>query len=350
MSRIVFLVHGMGEHPPGWSAGVRAVLDDIARRYVAFADGTPLGERVRFVEITYDHVFKAHVQRLRASFDNLCIAAADSGTRLDAIATWAAEARPDEHGFFWTHAVDVLLYHSFAQVREQARVAVMRQIAGTLADETSGGRIVDVCLIAHSLGTAVATDALALLATTPFAGSDVLMAGRQLKLHAVFTVANVAKEIATDIDPYTCALRPDSAVTDSGGAASYCSRYWSFRHSLDPFCLLQPFTPQWGGDFTGIDDLDHLHDFDVHALEHYLDHPRVHGPIINGIFGRPVVSHDELASAEASYSPIAGPCAGHMRRVREAVAALDRPRDVQELVIAGARFLASASALRQQCM
>ena len=347
--RIVFLVHGMGVHPPKWSDAVRGKLDEVARRYAAFASGPRLDELVELHEISYDGVFEHHVEQMSADVDALEQFATRAGVALRKVPDWLRGASPKEQGFFWTHVVDVLLYRYFALVRDQVRLQVMLQIAGKLAATMRGGQIVDATVIAHSLGTSVVSDSLALLGSRPFNDSEAFLAGKGVKLKSVFTLANVSKELENDIDPYTSVLHPDSAALRPPSDA-YCGRYFNFRHVLDPFCLRTPFAPAgWGSDLSSVDDLSHLHDFNVHGFEHYLDHPRVHIPIINGIFERPIVSAKERVDAVSNYPELAGECIDELVALKAEVERFAAPADVEDVVIRGAQFFALARAARDKC-
>jgi hypothetical protein len=357
--RLVFLVHGMGDHRPGWSALVTQRFADIARGYPTLADGSLLDD-VDFVEVTYDDVFASQVRQIAgdaAELEKFARQALPAGTvkaTLGKVLTWLRQdARPGESAFFWTHVVDVLLYRYFRLVRDPVRLTVMKQFAEALADAETGGEIADAFVVAHTLGTAVAADALALLGTTPFDGSEAFLAGRE-KFKHVFTLANVSRLLEDDIDPYTSVLRPDSATLDPAPAnpppPAYCSRFTTFRHVLDPFCWLLPFEPpSWGSDFTNVNDLTHLRAINVHGFEHYLDNPRVHIPILNGIFERPVISAAAREQAIARYPPIAGPCADELRALGQALQELPMPTDLQNVLICVTKGLALGRAAQERC-
>lgn len=348
MVTIVFLVHGMGDQPPDWSTSVRAKLDEVAARYEKFRNGPPFSQRVEVVEIGYDDVFDKLVNQFAGDFANLERFAQQAGRPIGKVAKWFPDANASERGFFWTHVVDVLLYHGFKLVRDEVRVKVMQQFAGKLKASMKGGQIVDAFVIAHSLGTAVTCDTLALLGSQPFNDSDAFLAG-SMKFKGVFTIANVAKEVETDIDPFNSVLHPDSAVVNPPSEA-YCTRFGNFRHTLDPFCRLIPFAPpNWGADFNSVEDLKHIHDLNVHGFEHYLDHPKVHIPIINGIFETPIIKSQERDDAIHNYPDVSSECNAELLAMQNFIQGLSAPKDTQELVTAGAEFLARAQALREQC-
>jgi hypothetical protein len=349
MATIVFIVHGMGRHPRQWSVPIRQRLNELAAQYDAFTGGAPLDERVELVEVSYDGVFAPLAQQFGTDFSKLKKFAQLAGVSLGKLETWLPTAEETEKEFFWNSALDVLLYFGFKLVRDEVRVRVMQQIATRLATAMDGGRIVNAFVIAHSLGTGVTSDSLALLGTREFNGSDAFVAGRGVKFKGIFTLANVSKEVQTDVDSYASVLHPDSATLNPASAA-YCARYASFRHVLDPFCWLAPFDPpNWGSDFKNVDDLTHLRGFNVHGFTHYLDHPRVHIPIINGIFERPIITAQERTDAINDYPLLPSDCVPQFRELLGFVDGLSKPRDVEELTITGAKFLAGAKRLREAC-
>jgi hypothetical protein len=348
VTRLVFLVHGVGRNPPGWSAEARAVLARAAARYAGFAGGPPLEERVRFVEVTYDEVFDRYVDRVGAELGALAAFVREQGgPRLAKLGGWLAQATPTERALFWTHAADAVLYRYAPQLRDPVRVSVMTQIVDAVTAARAGGELAEVSVLAHSLGCAVATDALHLLATRPFGGSDAFLAGRDLTVRNLFAVANVARAVQGDVDPYASPVRPASA----GPAPTYVTRYHAFAHALDPFTRVRPFAPPgWGADYFPPDPpLRHLRGFDVHALEHYLDHPAVHAPVLNGVFGAPVVTAKERVDALAAYPAVAGPCPSQLVGLWNALAQLAAPRDFEEMLVRGVQALDAGRAARAAC-
>jgi hypothetical protein len=347
--RLVFLCHGMGQYPAGWSAPVRAKLNAVARRYDVFAGAPPLDAQLRVVEVSFDAAFDQYVDRVGADLAALTGFLKASNVRLARLTGWLQSATPSETAFFWTHAVDVVLYRYVPQIRNPVRVAVMEQIVSAINDAAAGGELVEVSVLSHSLGTAVATGALHLLATTPFNGSDAFMLGRELTVRNVFAVSNVSRVLQDDIDPYTSVVRHASAAP----GPTYCTRYFTFRHALDPFCRVRPFSPpaSWGGDYRPPDPvLRHLHDFNVHGFEHYLDHPAVHIPIINALFGAPVVTAKERVEALASYPPVAGPCLPQLVGLRNTLEGFADPGDVEEMLVRAVQALALGKAARAACV
>jgi hypothetical protein len=91
------------------------------------------------------------------------------------------------------------------------------------------------------------------------------------------------------------------------GPEGVCDAYFNFRHKWDPFPAVDAFQPpaKWD-DYTPVEDLDHFHQLNVHALEHYLEHPKVHIPIFRQVFGARITKA-EAQSAVNSFPTLTGP-------------------------------------------
>jgi hypothetical protein len=350
--RILFLVHGMGVHGQHWAGDARARLNEVAARY-PFFHGRRLDQEVTVVPVSYDTEFTRHLQQWHDSAAALETFARDQQVQLPlGLITWLNGASETERNFFWSHVVDVVLYRFFPLVATPVRLQVMKQITTTLADAMQDGTVVNASVMAHSLGTAVTHDALAALGSTAFDGSEAFMVGR-FRFENIFMVANVGRILETPPPCYDSCLHPLSR----GAATAYTSRYYNFRHQYDPFPVPRAFDPvNWGADYiTPRRAIDHLHDFNVHGLEHYLEHPAVHIPIINALFGRVITKAQEGEALEAfPRIPPGHRCPAALlaaetefKALVEAVKAFDDPLQV---VIAGAKFFAAAKEARDACV
>ena len=139
-----------------------------------------------------------------------------------------------EDKFFQTHFGDVLMY-AFAVVGEQIRVALGQRISGLIS---SGTHPNDIHIVAHSLGTAVAHDSLALLSA-----KNETQGNRQLnlmthKLGSLHMIANVSRVLAYVIDVDKSSVRP--------GSSGCVSSYLQYNNNLDPFTRVAPFRARRG--------------------------------------------------------------------------------------------------------
>ncbi len=350
MSTILFVVHGMGVHGGDWQAPVVAKLNEVASRYEHFA-ARAFDEQVQVVPVTYDPEFAKHLAQWSGSAEALDTFAKDNAVSIPAVIAWLRGASETEKNFFWSHVVDVLLYRYFQLVTVPVRLQVMTQIVTTVTAAMKDGGVPDVSVMGHSLGTSVTHDALAYLGTTAFNGSEAFMAGN-FRFSNVFMVANVGRILETTQKCYASCVHPLSTNPQT----AYCSRYFNFRHQLDPFPAVRAFKPVgWGADFHAREDLNHLHDFNVHGFEHYLDHPAVHIPVINALLG-PVIGAAEAQNALAAYprTPPNHPCLDKLsaaeQRFRQLVALIETSDDPVQLIIAGAQFLATAKEAKDACV
>ena len=350
--RLCFVVHGMGVHGADWFNTTRAKLNEVAARYPAVVAERAFDAQVKFVPITYDGEFTKHLATFSESATELDTFAKQNAVNLPDIIGFLKTASATEKNFFWSHVVDVLLYRFFQLVTIPVRLQVMKQITTAWSAAMTGGVPVEASVLAHSLGTSVTHDALAFLGTTAFEGSEAFKVGNRRFLN-VFMVANVGRILETSHKTFESCVHPLSVRP----ADAYCSRYFNFRHKLDPFPAVRSFSPVgWGDDFsTSNPEVNHLHDFNVHGFEHYLDHPAVHVPIINNLLG---FSIDDATrdKAIADYPRVAtaNPC---LTKVAEAetrfqglVNLLKMSDDPIQLIIGGAQFLAAAKEAKDACV
>lgn len=353
MATVLFIVHGMGVHGADWAAGVTEKLDEVAKRYEHFGPSMPFTEQVDVVPVTYDHVFASELERWRGAADDLRRYTLEHGIRLGGGATlfdWLAAAGETEANVFWSQVVDVLLYRFVSDVGRQVRLHVMRRVAAALEERMRGGQIVHASVLAHGLGTAVVHDALALLGARPLDGSEAFLAGQGFRFDSLFALANVSRALQTHPAVYESVVRPLAP----GVQDAYFAYYFDVRHAFDPVPNLQPFAPAgWGRRYIAMHDLAHFRAFNVHAFEHYLDHPRVHIPLLNAVLGG-VVAAEEREAAVAGYADIEGiPCADELLafkgRVEQMIALLRGEEAPERLAVAATQFFAAAKEAHDAC-
>jgi hypothetical protein len=142
---------------------------------------------------------------------------------------------------FWSHAADALLYRLSSTVRERVKVRVAKQIIDEVTKQYDTEQESLWSVIAHSLGTAVAHDALDMLATGHVPGAPVNAFDPKIEqANVIAMVANTSRLLETVVDAYESAVKPGRA----GQAGRDCLRFLNFRHFLDPFTIPQMFHPQ----------------------------------------------------------------------------------------------------------
>lgn len=308
--KIVFLVHGIGRHAAGWINGVdgpATALTAAARSYQAcFPNDSSLADSIEFVEIRYDDVFDLVLDTWQ-----------DLGRALPANAgfPWVNAAQDllaSVHGnreTFLRYGGDVLLYCGFDLVARTVRLRVNSVIAtriyqAWLAAGDSPGEIPRFALIAHSLGTTVAQDALYQLATAKWdddlasvsverpdflanpagAGADAkdfnaVVEGARANpdkpipvgLSALYLVSNTLPLLRQVAGEYALLQKDD--VFD-------CARVYNINHAWDPVSRIcggaAIQTPRAGWQNVSI---RHAHQPNIHGFGHYLSNPAVHAPM-----------------------------------------------------------------------
>jgi len=367
MPRVLIAVHGMGVSPSEWAKPIVEKLNAVTRRYSAFAGQPPMfllakdaddesqqpsPDQVLVVPASYDETMSRQVKSFqRDASAILDLAKASSIALPQALVTVLQSlnsAGAEEKNFFWTHVVDVLLYRYFPLITKPVRLDVMRAVSKVLKRSD-----VDASVMAYSLGTAVAHDALSWLANGEISDfTDLRPPG--VRFRHLFMISNVSRvlERSLDGDPdvYLSPVAPRSVRGDD----AYLDEYFNFRHMLDPFTVPKRFEPQWAGtDFHAVERLLHIADFNVHAWEHYLDNPEVHIPILNALLGFKVITDDVALSAIESYKRSVSPCQVGLTfwtdETRKFIAALEANPSVPKLIELGARFLAATARARAMC-
>lgn len=308
MAYTVFLLHGMGLHPADWSDSLQKKLKNV---YAGAAFGRmnskAFGDRFNVVQLEYDSVFRDYVRRWSGNAAALLGAKpAQAIGDADQLLGWLTDAAKGDDNFSWSHAADVFMYRFFGSVRAQVKVHVANQIVAAL-QQADGA---PWSIIAHSLGTAVAHDSLHAL-WSDGGGTDPddprVPSGYGAKdypAQAVVMVANVGRALQTNPK----VLEPASTVRPGpvGSSAHGCAQYLNIRHKYDPFTWVRPFDPdRWPTPESHYQHIqcDHLWDYNVHDVGHYLEAPQVHVPLFRAIAYDGIISQKEQAEAEEAFRP-----------------------------------------------
>lgn len=160
----------------------------------------------------------------------------------------------------------------------------------------------------------------------------------------IFMCANVGRVLETQPKVYQSVVCPPGV-----GVTSYVDAYYNFRHRFDPFAMVRPFAPVgWDPSrFITVENCEKVLQFNVHGLDHYLDDPRVHVPIIRALAGDWCITaaqeHAAIAAYDAKEEP---PCIGELlafkAKAQKISALAQTGADPIALAIAGSQFLAAA--------
>ena len=330
---ILFFIHGMGTHDTGWhEAGWQA----LSRAWSEYdhLKARPIEDWIEPVPVVYDPVFETWRQRMREDFTafrdalfgggaGLSLAPEDAGKlgavkrKVDRIGDWIGAGEPE---FVWTHAMDVILYRFFTQIRMAVDVRVIRQIMERL----ERGDFNSWSVVGHSLGTSVSHNSLNSLYGEGLEGVEPLGPG-ETRPRVVMMVANVSRVLERDgAKVYDSLVKPGAANT-----GRLCGYYLNVRHKLDPFVHPRPFERDpWPDPATFSSDryqhirpghilfsgaeLPRVHDFD-----HYLVNPRVHVPLFRAVLGNIFIPDAEYQQARSDFD--ASQTDDAIGRIREAL-------------------------------
>ena len=297
MKPVVFLFHGMGQHKEGWQDAVVQSFDDIVsqNKYAVFAQKS-VGDVFDFVPLGYDHILREAVGRVEDSADLLKSLEPFSDEAKE-LGDWIGGTSLKQRKFIWSHAMDVILYRLHTPTRQRIRTAVIEIMAKKIREVLSSSPMTPVSVLAHSLGTAVAHDAIHLLGSQQWGGVPNAFAPNIWKFKTIAMLANVSRLLESDISVTDSIVRPGPI----GDVVSYSSVFLNYRHELDPIPWPQMFST--AGFPRGCTDdavIRHFHAPNVHGWSHYLVNPRVHVPLLRMLLGdlSAITAAEELAAHE----------------------------------------------------
>src|SRR2546423_4284951 len=187
MVNLLFIAHGMGVHGSGWADSVldtlRRLPDDYGYRWLqgnGGIEGPDDDPRLEIVPLSYDSVFDRLDQQWGKDAKALRESAQENGIAIPNVLGWLERSSEMEHNFFWTHVADVLMYRFFSIVTAEARTRMREALVAKIEPAMQDGEVPEISVLAHSLGTSVMHDALALLGSQPIDGNRAFIAGNLL--------------------------------------------------------------------------------------------------------------------------------------------------------------------------
>ena len=330
---IVFVLHGIGEYEADWlqadSTAVQRLRDD-AKNY-GFFEGKSLDTYVEFVPVVYDDVFKRVLKHWSDLGDSLSSAVPVMPDVAAKALDYIQKADNDE----WViqYAGDVLLYWGFRLFQQRVVLRVLAQITQKIAETITIGDIVpEYHILAHSLGTAVAHDALHHLGTEDWLGAlvhapfadldgtdgkhdhDTYMEGLErmkielgianpfhpsrFQFETVAMVSNVSGLIHPSESPYHSIVRPGSASAEG----AFTKTYLNINHKYDPISIIGNFKMPRAWEMQGGVNLtvDHVLYENIHSAAHYMAHPNVHLRLLQS-YVNPFFATDNDVKAVATF-------------------------------------------------
>lgn len=293
---LLFLVHGMGKHPPGWSESVHQVL---RQRYQSLERSQlwPWEPSFKVVEVHYDDIFEELRERWKLGATGLEAQLVQAGLQKSALTRIQGmlETFGSDH-FISTHVLDVVMYRFFANVREAVKARVGQQITEALSRLPTDGKW---SVIAHSLGTSVAHDTLHALASANGAPRPAIRPA-----YCLMTLANVSRTLQTDVKAYDSLVRP--VMPGQPGVLQY---FLDVHHKWDPIPAFWPYQPhdEWpdpetrmAGRFREV-ALNVISEPNVHGFEHYLRDPACYVPLFRRLTLPELISQEEASTLTVEY-------------------------------------------------
>ena len=346
------LVHGMGVHGPDWATDLMIDLTTAATAYGLDGDFSDElhDDKVMLAPISYDGRFVKWVEKWGNDSRELAKFIRQNAIDMPVnLIEWLDSADETENNFVWSHVVDVLLYRFFNLVTTDVRVHVARDVATLWRDALEVDPNAEVSVLAHSLGTSVTHDTLALLATDPPAGAEGFLAGA-VRLANLFQVANVSRILETSPKVFDSVISPPSVRGDK----AYCGNFFNVRHRLDPFTAPRSFSPSWGGDDFVQVGTKAVRDFNVHDIGHYVRDPRVHIPLFRALFGFEAIDQTTANDAIDAYDNEKGSScpevlAAFVQDCAQRVQVIEDSSDIKTLIAAGVHFLMDVQEVQKAC-
>jgi len=349
---VLFLVHGIGRHKKGWSGapdGPVAALEAAMQNYGCFAAGDKLSTYLDVVEIRYDDIFDS----VLAQWSNLAasLPAAAGFDWLDGVKKVLVDCGSDSNTFA-RFGGDVLLYKGFDLIARAVRLRVNSVITATMhrayADAAAARHAAPpFAVLAHSMGTAVAQDALYQLANNDWRADNTTLRQQSQPIANLATNPALSAEQSTDFNAVlqdsgrklpvglnSLYLVADTSPLLHRAAGLYshhqvapgsfdCGAVFTIAHELDPVCRIGSagfLVPQRPNALTIT--VKHLHDKNIHDFRHYLSHPRVHAQLFVRLIPKFLPEFKERAqqmAQSAEWTGFGGALAGQADAARQAL-------------------------------
>lgn len=323
VKHVIFLLHGMGDTVPGWSAPVQELIRKKYQLYKV-AKIRKFDSDFVFRELNYNHVFENHIEKWKNNSKAVTAALEASGIQsdlLDSLTGINSAAAKKE--FASTHILDVILYRYMKGIKSQVISHLSAQLVGKLNESND---VPAYSIISHSLGTAVMHDVMQANITT-----DEFPLGTAHGLPQLYmTLANVSRVLEdSDTNVYSSAVRP--RLQDKNKLYG-CNKFVNVAHKLDPFTMVKTFKPGWKkGASKPLDNLKFnayqsisisgLTGINPNDLEHYLENPHTHVALFRKLISERIIKKSELDAQLAEHKKLT--VAGQFDQVREAVNAMD---------------------------
>lgn len=274
---VIFVLHGIGQHDEGWS---KKGIDSLKKSFEKYdPNKKKFDDNFTVKELRYSDQFDRYWEDYDDNADKLLELGVIPGAGKLVNAVHKIATNKDTESVLRTHIGDVLLYAG-SFYNDYIPKRLDNQIYKYLHENNFPA----YSIIAHSLGTRVVHDMLQ-RSFTSFRGHQL-----QKKPDVLFNLANVTKLMSFSVNEFNIGLAVYPSNKSKKGA---CNRYVNAIHEVDPIAAPIRYRPDLGSrpEFKDealykeveIDIKDSM-DIDVHAFEHYLNHPNVYMTLFNLIF------------------------------------------------------------------
>lgn len=351
---IVIVVHGMGSHPAGNFKQQFIDATNKAMNRIKGFKTKKIENLVDIEEINYDGFFdeiRTKMANNQAQIaDRLSSIGSIGGLDLGAdlvLKLASVEANFGKDEYLYTHLLDVVFYATL--LGGKVRVDVAKEIAGIIKANSNR----PLHIVAHSLGTAVLHDTLALLYRKDFETANNIpdLDVVTHKISSIWMVSNVSRlvnAITRMTEPYNSTVKP----TPQG-----CTNFlYNVRHQLDPFAWLARFDPPNDGTWIPSEFYDAayrtvetsaIRKINTHDFSEYMENPKVAIPLLQHlVFAFPKPEEVETITREFHKDNIAGA----FEAVKEALEDVDvtRPVTLKTLSVAARHFHSTFKDLQAQ--
>lgn len=303
-THILFLVHGMGKPNDDTFNEWKNKLATLYGKYASADDR--FDDLFKCVPINYDAKFEQIRGVWSGEINRLYGAMRDETAIPEELPARDDLSALTDDNFFTTHIMDVLMYRFIATIRQSIRDLVSGKIATEIRQGGNPpGSIYSI--IGYSLGTAVIHDSINHMYHTT-TDDHVSLKPTEFRFHAIAQLANVSRTLETTYDAYEPLIRP--GINHSSGDRYAATRMLSASHVYDPLVSLRRFKPvgNWPDPETvaanrfALVEPDIIQQWNVHDLDHYLDDPYVHIPLLRMLRTRRFVSQAEESNAKDEFN------------------------------------------------
>ena len=293
----LIVVHGMGAHTEvSVKKELTKALETVFSRYESLERKNPMNE-IDISVFVYDQYFEGYRKAVEGRGDIVKALKSVSGEFGGLLPEAALEVGKLDLSIiqdnkFSTHWLDVILYR-YSLLAEPIQLDLAVKIVAEVTQK--GGSNVHV--LGHSLGTSILHDTLArLYGPEPMDGK---LSTVRDKLSCVHMVANVSRLLQSFRKAGASEVRP---------VLGCCTNFIQYRHKLDPFPQIKPFSPTdnggwvthkiWEDNYQLVEPTA-VTSANVHALGHYLLDPKVHLPLLRAVIGFRPLSAECKAAQDA---------------------------------------------------